>query len=219
MFMTSIIQEEKAMPNHYTTRVTIRGNAADLNAFDAKHIIVPGFEDEPQAHQFDFNTVIAMPKELEGTISGSKVDEGLIVLGLNEKEALRYLTYPWVQERGITTLDGVKALLKERYPDCVVEAERHLKIKEITGYLNWHDWSVDNWGTKWNSYGYRGIINAPKWYVFQFYTAWEPPIPVLRKLTEMWPTLKFTFQGHDECEDYWSSLDQEVAGLGTLVTP
>jgi len=28
---------------------------------------------------------------------------------------------------------------------------------EKYGSENWHDWSVNNWGTKWNSYGYASF--------------------------------------------------------------
>ena len=49
---------------------------------------------------------------------------------------------------------------------------------------NWYDWSVDNWGTKWDACSmdyeeYDGIVT------FSFDTAWSPPLPVYEALADM----------------------------------
>ena len=59
---------------------------------------------------------------------------------------------------------------------------------------NWYDWSVENWGTKWNAYQHstterdydRGEIN------YNFLTAWGPPVPIVHELQRRFPTLCIT---------------------------
>jgi hypothetical protein len=164
--------------------------------FKAKHLT--HFEDGQLS--LDFNTAIPMPKELEDTISGSTLHNGLIVLGHNDREAEGMLNWELVKQAGVTDIDGLKKLLLNRDPDCRAEAERHLKVKEATGYLTWRDWACDHWGTTGQSN--RVIIKKDDGnkFVFQVCTAWTPPVPVLEKLVTMWPQLTFSCEGVGYCE-------------------
>lgn len=49
---------------------------------------------------------------------------------------------------------------------------------------NWYDWSIENWGTKWNSCdsSLSGKDKGEIRYFFQ--TAWAPALPVLKALAE-----------------------------------
>jgi hypothetical protein len=44
---------------------------------------------------------------------------------------------------------------------------------------NWYDWSLENWGTKWNSYD--GNVTDEG---ISFNTAWSPPTPVIVELAK-----------------------------------
>lgn len=44
------------------------------------------------------------------------------------------------------------------------------------------EWMVANWGTKWNSYFVDKNGEGEDWTELRFFTAWEPPIPVIREL-------------------------------------
>jgi hypothetical protein len=66
------------------------------------------------------------------------------------------------------------------------------------GYANWYDWSVSNWGTKWNAGGvdreemmvdYDEDVDDTGIAIFTFDSAWAPPIGVFRKLKEIHPDL------------------------------
>ena len=73
------------------------------------------------------------------------------------------------------------------------------------GYKNWYDWCVNNWGTKWNAggdndammvdydedQGDQGIA------LFQFDTAWAPPLGVLEKLMDTHPELSIECRYHE----------------------
>ena len=69
---------------------------------------------------------------------------------------------------------------------------------------NWYDWSVDNWGTKWDAYSSYGYdANEDETIDLfstegKFFTAWAPPIPVIRKLQLDYPDYEFTLEYVDE---------------------
>ena len=59
------------------------------------------------------------------------------------------------------------------------------------------DWAIANWGTKWNSYGYTADTGF-KDGKLTFLTAWSAPHPILEKLSEMYPDIKFEHEWADE---------------------
>jgi hypothetical protein len=73
------------------------------------------------------------------------------------------------------------------------------------GYRNWYDWCVANWGTKWNAGGdndammvdYDEDVNDQGTALFQFDTAWAPPLGVLEKLMETHPELSIECRYHE----------------------
>jgi hypothetical protein len=76
---------------------------------------------------------------------------------------------------------------------------------EKYGYKNWYDWCVNNWGTKWNAGGDNDAMQVD--YdedqdnqgiaLFQFDTAWAPPLGVLEKLMETHPELSIECRYHE----------------------
>ncbi len=73
------------------------------------------------------------------------------------------------------------------------------------GYKNWYDWCVNNWGTKWNAGGdndamqvdYDEDVNNQGIALFQFDTAWAPPLGVLEKLMDTHPELSIECRYHE----------------------
>jgi hypothetical protein len=73
------------------------------------------------------------------------------------------------------------------------------------GYKNWYDWCVANWGTKWNAGGdndamqvdYDEDVGNQGIALFQFDTAWAPPLGVLEKLMETHPELSIECRYHE----------------------
>jgi hypothetical protein len=201
------------MPNHYTTKVTVLGPQADIDTFRAKHFN----KDAEGTLGLDFNTVIPMPEVIKGTESSSTVDTGLLLLGrddilnsnrrgfgLDDRGVADMLNWPWVKEAGVTDVAGLKKLLLERKPDCLEKAQRAIDAYEQTGFISWYDWSIENWGTKWNSYELHMVRSGSGTLCFSFQTAWAPPLPVLNRLRQMYPKLTFQVKGRDEFEDEWS---------------
>ena len=62
------------------------------------------------------------------------------------------------------------------------------------GATTWYDWSIKNWGTKWNSYDpwkgeEKGLI---------FSTAWSAPHPVIEAMAKKYPDVFITHEWADE---------------------
>ena len=83
-------------------------------------------------------------------------------------------------------------------PDAITEGEKSLRALHETGFYNWYDWSVESWGTKWNSYSFHVLHDSPDHYEFKFDTAWSVPIPVFDKIAELFPSLEFSIDSFDE---------------------
>ena len=71
--------------------------------------------------------------------------------------------------------------------------------REQYGKDNWYDWSCDNWGTKWNSYGY-GRLDMSEFdgETVYFCTAWGAPLPVIKQIAKDYSELSFEWQWADE---------------------
>ena len=92
----------------------------------------------------------------------------------------------------------------------------------------WYDWSVRNWGSKWEPYQVEIYSNtvplsvryikhlakkkSPKGRVYiHFQTAWSPITPVIEKISEMFPSLEFRYAYIDEGMGY-AGVDTWKAG-------
>lgn len=62
------------------------------------------------------------------------------------------------------------------------------------GANNWYDWSVNNWGTKWNAYDIEKVDDN----TIMFNTAWSMPEPVIKALSKMFPDVKVKIKWADE---------------------
>lgn len=109
-------------------------------------------------------------------------------MSLQERVDL-YLSYPWVKAAGVIDLDGLKSLLLARSPDCVEKAQRAVVAYETYGHTSWYDWSIENWGTKWNSYNFQMVSESEGRLEFLFDTAWSTPVPIFKALADR-PELK-----------------------------
>ena len=92
----------------------------------------------------------------------------------------------------------VQSMLKEIQTDEYgVGSVDFNKIIPMPDDVDSHYWRIANWGTKWNSYGYTADTGF-KDGKLTFLTAWSAPHPVLEKLSEMYPDIKFEHEWADE---------------------
>ena len=62
-------------------------------------------------------------------------------------EAIQYDDGP-DDQKGIGTIDFNKVI---PMPDNIFKGNLGPKEREMYGKNNWYDWSIKNWGTKWNA--------------------------------------------------------------------
>lgn len=70
------------------------------------------------------------------------------------------------------------------YPSWEAEEKQDKELVAKYGADNWYDWSVKNWGTKWNTDSVRKV--SPQ--VVEFDTAWATPEPLIKALSEKYHT-------------------------------
>lgn len=66
-------------------------------------------------------------------------------------------------------------------------------IPEPENCADWYHWRVKHWETKWNAVDAEFIDDG-----FIFDTAWAAPLPVIKKLSELFPKIKFNLTWTDE---------------------
>ena len=68
------------------------------------------------------------------------------------------------------------------------QKEQSEKLKKQHGFDNWYDWSIMNWGTKWNSCNTEVELNENV-LNYTFETAWDAPREIVRALEHMKETI------------------------------
>ncbi len=60
-------------------------------------------------------------------------------------------------------------------------------MRHDPGVICWREWSISNWGTKWNAYQTEIEHRADGTSQLRFQTAWSHPDPVIEKLSKKFP--------------------------------
>jgi len=181
------------MPNHCQNTITITGERGYLEDFIYFHLTnmnEPLNTDDLSIHdfiEFSFNSVLPRPKALEDIISGSCTIDG-------------------ESHRVWRSVDGKNVALSD---------DEYAELREKYGAVNWYDWCIKNWDTKWDCYDFsmETSINNNLWlqpvfvpyndattygmegyapfYMLEmsFTTAWSPPENVLLHLSKENPRL------------------------------
>lgn len=85
------------------------------------------------------------------------------------------------------------------------------------GHPSWYEWSVVNWGTKWDTtdvevdeWELHNIdgdpIDALGGVTYRFLTAWSPPIPVMQALSEKFPDVHIQLEYDEPGNDFWGFM-------------
>lgn len=101
------------------------------------------------------------------------------------------------EEIGLGSIDFNKVI---PMPGHIFRGNLGMAEREKYGKDNWYDWSIANWGTKWNSYGYDPV-DTPKEFDgehIEFQTAWSRTDPMIRTLAEQHTDLSFEYLWADE---------------------
>ena len=180
------------MPNHVENIITLKGDEKEI-----REMLEVIKNDDFGLGTLDFNKIIPMPESLN-IESGSRTDRGL--------KAYRGFIEVYIFGRSAT--DALKAL-----EDIPVESEEiflHQRtdiprdewelgktawnnIKNY-GAPTWYEWSINNWGTKWNAFNQN--FEEPN--VLWFDTAWEGVPLLIQTLSEIFPDVEFQYAYADE---------------------
>ena len=60
---------------------------------------------------------------------------------------------------------------------------------ETNSHPNWYNWSIENWGTKWDADDVQSVDTDKTTIVYYFDTAWSPPEPICVALRTKFPHL------------------------------
>lgn len=184
------------MPNHVENIITLKGDEKEI-----REMLEAIKNDDFGLGTLDFNKIIPMPESLN-IESGSITDRGL--------KAYRGFIEVYIFGRSAT--DALKAL--EDIPVKSEEIFLHQRTDiprdewklgktawnniQNYGAPTWYEWCINNWGTKWNAYGYDENADYSGNENLWFQTAWSAPHPILQKLSEMYPDITFEHEWADE---------------------
>lgn len=170
------------MPNHIQNRLEIIGEEIQVQNVRS---FLKGDEDS----QIDFNKIIPMPESMHGEIN-SRVETAA-------KYALKFSVSdnPLLAMLESSNRNNMESPLSFNDEDwnhfilCLQNARNH-------GFIYWYDWSVANWGTKWNAYQTPDERDNTNTVYFQ--TAWSCAEKVILKLSALFPDLRFKLSYADE---------------------
>jgi hypothetical protein len=154
--------------------------------------------------KFDLNGIVPMPRELQIT-KGSAVSWGLDILYGDWK---KILNTEWIRDIFLEITGGY---LPDSREDLIylIENDRSGRLDfvdlrearqakanvEKFGFMDWYDWSIAHWGTKWNIGKDVHIDNLSECNItLTFDTAWSPPIPVVEALCAQYPEISATLR-------------------------
>jgi hypothetical protein len=180
------------MPNWTVNRITFKGNPERISELK-NHILSI---DNDGDLQFDFNRVIPMPEELNGTHAPSLFYDKNPSPLVGQLHPERKLPQDMTDE---------ELLSKNPHSFKTLEEVREGRLKsqqliEKYGFDNWYDWCIENWSVKWNACETHVYNNdEPNIFTFRFETPWNEPQNVFSKLHDQYSDLEieicFTHEG------------------------
>lgn len=60
-----------------------------------------------------------------------------------------------------------------------------------------YEWCIENWGTKWNAKEAWIIVQSKDEVQLTFDTAWSPPLPIIKRLSELFPEHTFVLNYYE----------------------
>lgn len=181
------------MPNWTSCSLIIRGSKKQL--------------DKIEETKFDFNNIIPMPKELQ-------LDTSDICVSCGDKLARVKDSFGGLHCKKcdvIGNIGGRISHLKEQMFQGLNEKEIKLAKTWISKYgtCSWYDWSITNWGTKWNASEVEISRESPTVLNVYFATPWNLPNPILRKLSEQCSEI-FVHADDEGGESYEFKIENEL---------
>ncbi len=194
------------MPNWVSTHLRVEGPPEQLAAFRDKAKGKPD-PDTGGQEPLSFNSFIPMPESLH--VEKSSVGEmGYAVFHGGSID--RYLSYGYIKQEGIQDREGLMLYLDLKEPDARRLGDTYAENLKLYGHTDWYDWSIANWGSKWDACHVDVLDESEGSLQLRFDTAWSPVEPVLEAMSQQFPELTFTATFDEESHSFY----YEAAWLG-----
>ena len=144
----------------------------------------------------DFERIFPTPKCLPDTLCDSEHEIALyyyLMTTGNEDMVDKLLSYSQ-----LFSMDIYKGKTEKELSDYKMLGEKIFNIALQCGSIDWYDWRISNWGTKWNAYETDIDCPCDGSIELHFQTANDGVIPIIEKLVEMFPNLEFFYKYADE---------------------
>lgn len=167
------------MPNHIINRLEVISTPSKVKK-------VMEFIKGPE-RIIDFNKIIPMPESL------------LINIHSGVEMAVKNALQMKPHENGLIAALEIANRKNTKSPLVFNDEEWSLFIQCLNnvkkyGYIYWYDWSVENWGTKWNAYDQKRESDN----TIIFETAWCGVVGLIQSLSAKFPDVKFYYEYSDE---------------------
>lgn len=187
------------MPNHISNRLVVTANSNEEIT-----LFLDAIESEEMEHDkclvIDFNKIIPMPEELRNTSASSDTDNGIYyyLVQSNQRDMLKHLLYC----PEFYSMDRFKTYSQNKLNELYAIGEKYVALYRKYGSKDWYDWSLANWGSKWNAYEtYLEYIDECTVIIY-FQTAWSGVPAIVEELTALYPALTFEYVYADEDMGY-----------------
>ena len=182
------------MPNHVENIVTLSGDEQEI-----RRMLERIKSDELGVGTVDFNKIIPMPESLN-IEAGSRTDRGLKFY----KDFIEVYTLGGTIN--MENLRNIPVKSEEIFLRQRTDIRRDEWELGKTAWNNlrqygaptWYEWCNQNWGTKWNAYGYDEGRDYSGGNNIWFQSAWAAPHPVIEKLAARYPEITFGHEWADE---------------------
>lgn len=94
----------------------------------------------------------------------------------------------WLSYRQLLSMDIYKDKTEEELSDYKIRGEEIFNIALQYGAIDWYDWRISNWGTKWNAYE-TDIDSSDGSVEIYFCTANNGVVPIIKNLLRSTLTL------------------------------
>lgn len=188
------------MPNHTANNFTVTGPVADVKRFLKQ---AAGSDKE-----LSFDSLLPLPTVLKGSTAPVRI----------QTQAEIDATWAeWNKRKDEGKLEKWE-LEQGRPMGLGVTQETYDTLMKEYGVSNWYDWSILNWGTKWDCYDVRewniAVADEEMTATIYYETAWSPATQLWLTVSQQYPTLTFFHEFADEGGGF---LGDETIHNGTVV--
>ena len=188
------------MPNHTANNFTVTGPVADVKRFLQQ---AAGSDTE-----LSFDSLIPLPTVLKAVSSPVRIQP---------QEEINATWDEWYKRKDEGKLEKWE-LEQGRPMGLGITQDTYNTLMKEYGVSNWYDWSVLNWGTKWDCYDVRewniAVADEEMTATIYYETAWSPATQVWLTVSQQYPTLTFF---HEYADEGGGFLGDETIHNGTVI--